>query len=267
MNDCKDPSCVYSLRTKKCVKPNPYIQYLPQCKKLNLPLTTCKERYRLNIIDIKKNACNYYKDNNENKEGKTASCPKPRRPVNDNCPNNHPLLKNNKHNVKCCYKEPKVKKAPARKSSSTKFVSASNSNKQASKSSSTKFVSASSSVKAPAKSSSTKFVSASSSNKQPPAKSSSKFVSAESSVKAPAKSSSTKFVSASSSNKQPPAKSSSTKFVSAESSSVKVPAKKSTPLNEFKMPSPTKYLNKKTGKYMKLVEKYQDRIKPKKILI
>ena len=174
MNDCKEPSCVYSLRTKKCVKPNPYIQYLPQCKKLNLPLTTCKERYKLNIVDIKKNACNYYKDNNENKEGKKASCPKPRRPVNDNCPSGHPLLKNNKHNVKCCYKEPKVKKAPARKSSSTKFLSAS-------------------------------------------------------------------------------------------SSSVKVPAKKSTPLNEFKMPSPSKYLNKKTGKYMKLVEKYRDRIKPKKI--
>ena len=213
MNDCKDPSCVYSLRTKKCVKPNPYIQYLPQCKKLNLPYTTCKERYKLNIVDIKKNACNYYKDNNENKEGKKASCPKPRRPVNDNCPSGHPLLKNNKHNVKCCYKEPKVKKAPARKSSSTKFVSAS-----------------SSSVKAPAKSSSTKFVSASSS-----------------------------------SNKQQPSKSSSTKFVSASSSSVKIPAKKSTPLNEFKMPSPSKYLNKKTGKYMKLVEKYRDRIKPKKI--
>ena len=233
MNDCKDPSCVYSLRTKKCVKPNPYIQYLPQCKKLNLSLTTCKERYKLNIVDIKKNACNYYKDNNENKEGKKASCPKPRRPVNDNCPSGHPLLKNNKHNVKCCYKEPKVKKAPARKSSSTKFLSAS-----------------SSSVKAPArKSSSAKFVSASSS-----------------SVKAPAKSSSTKFLSASSSsNKQQPSKSSSTKFVSASSSSVKVPAKKTTPLNEFKMPSPSKYLNKKTGKYMKLVEKYRDRIKPKKI--
>ena len=245
MNDCKDPSCVYSLRTKKCVKPNPYIQYLPQCKKLNLSLTTCKENYKLNIVDIKKNACNYYKDNNENKEGKKASCPKPRRPVNDNCPSGHPLLKNNKHNVKCCYKEPKVKKASARKSSSTKFLSAS-----------------SSSVKAPArKSSSTKFVSASKT-------SSAKFLSASSSSnkQQPSKSSSTKFVSASSSsNKRQPSKSSSTKFVSASSSSVKVPAKKSTPLNEFKMPSPSKYLNKKTGKYMKLVEKYRDRIKPKKI--
>jgi len=108
MSECKDPTCVFSLKNKKCVKPNPYIQYLPQCKKLNLPLATCKENYKLNIDDIKKNACNYYKDNIENKKDNKASCPKNRRPTNDSCPDNYPLLKNNKYNIKCCYKNKKV---------------------------------------------------------------------------------------------------------------------------------------------------------------
>jgi len=33
MTDCKDPYCVYSINKKKCVKPNPYIQFLSYCKR------------------------------------------------------------------------------------------------------------------------------------------------------------------------------------------------------------------------------------------
>jgi len=160
MNDCKDPTCVYSLKTKKCVKPNPYVQYLPQCKKQNIPLAKCKENYKLNIDEIKKKACNYYKDNLQAKIDYNASCPKNRRPdYNDNCPANYPVLKKNKYDVKCCYKEAKPKKV----------------------------------------------------------------------------------------------------------NSIKERKMKSTPLNEFKMPNSDEYLNKKTNKYFKLLKKYQDKIKPKKI--
>ncbi len=109
MENCKDPTCVFSLKTKKCIKPNSYVQYLPQCKKQNIPLAKCKENYKLNIDEIKKNACNYYRENLENKKDYKTSCPKNRRPVNNNCSSEYPVLKNNKYNIKCCYKEKKEK--------------------------------------------------------------------------------------------------------------------------------------------------------------
>jgi len=178
---------VFSLKNKKCVKPNPYIQYLPQCKKLNLSLETCKEKYKLNIDDIRKNACNYYRDNIENKKNHKASCPKSRRPINDICPDNYPILKNNKHNIQCCYKS--IKKPIVESKSSSKHTETS---KPSSKHTET-------------------------------SKPSSKHT---------------------------------------ESNHLQVVVRKNTPLNEIKMPNREDYINRKTKKYIRLLKRYQNRLKP-----
>jgi len=45
IQNCEDPTCVYNEVKKKCVKPNPYIQYISQCKKMDIPINECKKKY------------------------------------------------------------------------------------------------------------------------------------------------------------------------------------------------------------------------------
>jgi hypothetical protein len=193
---------VFSLKNKKCVKPNPYIQYLPQCKKLNLSLAKCKENYKLNIDDVKENACNYYRDNIENKINHKASCPKTRRPINDICPENYPILKNNKHNIKCCYKSINKPIAESKKTESKHTESKQTESKHTeSKQTSSKQTE----------------------SKQTESKQSSKQI---------------------------------------ESNHLQIVVRKNTPLNEFKMPNKEEYMNKKTKKYIRILKRYQNRLKP-----
>lgn len=109
MKNCKKPKCVYSVNKKICIKPNPYIQFISYCTKSNKSLTECKKEYNKKTDYIKNNACDYYSQNNktEKKPQKLnlQSCPKPRRPLNGKCPEISPVLKLNKHNVECCYKD------------------------------------------------------------------------------------------------------------------------------------------------------------------
>lgn len=103
MKNCQKPTCVYSKLKKKCVKPNPYVQFISHCSKLGNLLEECKKEYKSKHNDITQNACYYYLEND--KIGNISSCPKIRRPIADNCPQNYPILKPNKYNVKCCYKD------------------------------------------------------------------------------------------------------------------------------------------------------------------
>ena len=113
MKNCKKPKCVYSVNKNICIKPNPYIQFISYCTKSNKSLTECKKEYNKKTDYIKNNACDYYSQNNKIKEQpkiNLQSCPKPRRPLNGKCPEISPVLKLNKHNVKCCYKDLTKKK-------------------------------------------------------------------------------------------------------------------------------------------------------------
>ena len=99
---CKKPKCVLSKDKKKCIKPNPYVQFISHCGKSGKTSDECKEEYYKNSTEIKKKACDYFESNK--KIGNIKSCPKARRPVNNKCPDDYPVMKTNKHNVKCCYK-------------------------------------------------------------------------------------------------------------------------------------------------------------------
>ncbi len=108
--NCPDPNCVYNENKKKCVQPNPYIQYLSRCKKSKLSKEECDRNYKINKDIIKKQACNNYRYNLTNKDNK--SCPPIRRPVNNKCINkDFKILKNNNHGIPCCYKEKKPLKS------------------------------------------------------------------------------------------------------------------------------------------------------------
>lgn len=110
MNNCKPPTCVYSKTKKKCVKPNPYIQFMTFCRNQGKTSEDCKGIYDMGKEKLKANACNFYEKNSKNKTEK--SCPKNRKPINNNCPDEYKVLKKNKYNIDCCYKEkiPKQKK-------------------------------------------------------------------------------------------------------------------------------------------------------------
>jgi hypothetical protein len=134
MNICKEPTCVYSQSKKKCIKPNPYIQFISQCKRKDKTLDECKIMYKDNIDKIKKNSCRIYEENLKHKIS-NSSCPKNRRPINDICPEEFKILKNNKYNIPCCYKEkpPRILKSASpdvnkslNKSSSKLFKETSN---------------------------------------------------------------------------------------------------------------------------------------------
>jgi len=110
--DCKSPLCVYNQNKKKCVKPNPYIQWLSKCGKTTNSITKCRELYKKSVAKHRKNACDYYK---ENSKAIVSTCPKKRKPIKNKCPPDFPLKKLNKNNDICCFKKPVEK--PSRKSS------------------------------------------------------------------------------------------------------------------------------------------------------
>jgi hypothetical protein len=113
-DECHEPKCYYSSYRNKCIKPNPYIEYLSWCKYNPKSCNNPKEDYKIKIDEIKKNSCQYYKENLKNRKPLANTCPKKRTPSNNNCPPSFPILKLNKYNIQCCYKdkskeEPKVK--------------------------------------------------------------------------------------------------------------------------------------------------------------
>jgi len=138
MNNCKDPICVYSITKKKCIKPNPYNQFISFCIKNNNNISECKKKYTKNNEEIKKNACKYYEDNLKNKKDIKGLCPKERKPINNICPEKYKILKKNKYDIDCCYKEKKIKNINLT-SSSTKTNNKSSTLKS-SKSSSNKII-------------------------------------------------------------------------------------------------------------------------------
>jgi len=62
MNNCDNTktNCVFNKKTKKCVKPNPYIEYISYCKKKGIPFQITKKNYNENKEEIKKDACKYH---------------------------------------------------------------------------------------------------------------------------------------------------------------------------------------------------------------
>jgi predicted DNA-binding protein (UPF0278 family) len=56
-------NCVFNKKTKKCVKPNPYIEYISYCKKKGIPFHITKKTYNENKEEIKKDACKYHLSN------------------------------------------------------------------------------------------------------------------------------------------------------------------------------------------------------------
>lgn len=55
---CKAPTCQYSEARGKCVRPNAYIEHNAWCKRNNIEMPKCKERY--NKKEAQKEACNRY---------------------------------------------------------------------------------------------------------------------------------------------------------------------------------------------------------------
>jgi len=103
MENCKKPLCVYNKKTKKCVKPNGYIEWLKKCG-MEKSMSKCKDLYVNNPEKHKKNACDYYEENTKRLVNK-KTCPKARRPINNTCSKEYSLLKKNKNGEDCCYKE------------------------------------------------------------------------------------------------------------------------------------------------------------------
>ena len=116
--ECDEPKCYYSSYRSKCIKPNPYIEYLSWCKYNPKSCNNPKEEYKNKNDEIKKNSCKYYKDNLKNRKPLANTCPKKRTPKNNNCPPSFPLLKLNKYDIQCCYKGSKSKEKPKDKSKS-----------------------------------------------------------------------------------------------------------------------------------------------------
>jgi hypothetical protein len=56
-------NCVFNKKTKKCVKPNPYIEYISYCKKKGIPFHITKKTYNEKKEEIKKDACKYHLSN------------------------------------------------------------------------------------------------------------------------------------------------------------------------------------------------------------
>jgi hypothetical protein len=114
--NCKPPTCVYNENKKKCVKPNPYIQWLSKCGRTNNSIAKCKELYNNSVDKHRKNACKYYE---ENSKIVISTCPKKRKPIKNKCPPEYPVKKLNKNKDMCCFKEivKKVVKRPSTRSS------------------------------------------------------------------------------------------------------------------------------------------------------
>ena len=119
--NCKPPTCVYNENKKKCVKPNPYIQWLSKCGRTNNSIAKCKELYNNSVDKHRKNACKYYE---ENSKIVISTCPKKRKPIKNKCPPEYPVKKLNKNKDMCCFKEivKKVVKRPAKSPSKTPLI-------------------------------------------------------------------------------------------------------------------------------------------------
>lgn len=52
--------CEYSVKKAKCIKPNPYIEYISKCKRDNINRDECELSYKLNKTIASKNACKNY---------------------------------------------------------------------------------------------------------------------------------------------------------------------------------------------------------------
>jgi hypothetical protein len=57
---CKAPTCEFSKRWNKCVKPNAYNEALAWCKRNNIPHQQCRKDY--NSVDAKRLACKRYEE-------------------------------------------------------------------------------------------------------------------------------------------------------------------------------------------------------------
>lgn len=59
-NICVAPICEYSKKKQKCIKPNPYIEYISNCKKYNKINEDCNLSYKLHKDIAIKNVCKYH---------------------------------------------------------------------------------------------------------------------------------------------------------------------------------------------------------------
>jgi hypothetical protein len=77
---CKPPICEYSIAREKCIKPNPYIQFISKCSRENIPFSSCVNSYNLNKKKASEKACDYYKEyllhNKEKSKEKLKKAPK-----------------------------------------------------------------------------------------------------------------------------------------------------------------------------------------------
>lgn len=60
MQSCKAPTCEFSKRWKKCIRPNAYNEALAWCKRNDIDHKKCKQSYDSN--EAKKQACNRYEE-------------------------------------------------------------------------------------------------------------------------------------------------------------------------------------------------------------
>lgn len=60
MQSCKAPTCEFSTRWKKCVRPNAYNEALAWCKRNDIDHKKCKQDY--DSVEAKKQACNRYEE-------------------------------------------------------------------------------------------------------------------------------------------------------------------------------------------------------------
>jgi len=109
--NCDEPKCYYSTYRNKCIKPNAYIEYISWCKYNSKSCNKPREEYKNKTDEIKQNTCNYYKENIKNRKPLSNTCPNKRTPKNNICPSPFPILKLNKHNIECCYKEKSKEKS------------------------------------------------------------------------------------------------------------------------------------------------------------
>ncbi len=106
-NSCKPPKCLYSETKKDCVKPNPYTVFISHCTNLGKSFNQCKTKYYQDTDKIKAKVCDYLKLKQNIKNYKT--CPKNRQPKNGICHDDYNIIRKNKNNIECCYKDRRTK--------------------------------------------------------------------------------------------------------------------------------------------------------------
>lgn len=61
---CDEPNCKYDNKKQKCIKPNPYIETLKECKKQDVTQSECREFYQSNREKLTRNACSLFHSKN-----------------------------------------------------------------------------------------------------------------------------------------------------------------------------------------------------------